>query len=178
MDVACQTPSPGDAVKKLGPFLFNPRSEKVHLSGCHFVRRTVFPLEPIAIEATTTDEARERIEERGFRPCDYCLPWDEGLGHGRRFGEPTAQRYMVRDGRSESEETEEPWQIVDTETNERGGGRVEAWCHAHGAGVEPRRGEWYLGVGRVPPDDEIWIFGPDVGCRREADGPDRDDRAR
>ena len=105
----------------LGPFLFNPRSQKVHRSACHYVRRTAFPVEPLASEATTTDEAREQIAKRGLKPCDYCLPWDQGLGHGRRFGERKSDRtdrYVVRDGRSEAEEIEEPWEIVDTETNE------------------------------------------------------------
>jgi hypothetical protein len=70
---------------ELGPFLVNPRSCKVHRSRCHFVRRAPYRVEPLTIEATTTDEARDRIRELGLSRCDYCLPWDEGLGHGRRI---------------------------------------------------------------------------------------------
>lgn len=101
-------------------------------------------MEPLALEATTTDEAREQIVKRGLHPCGYCLPWDEGLGHGRRFGED-AGRYVVRDSGSESEERpNEPWEIVDTETNEV----VEAFEWRRHAGYAAQ--EWNDAVQRDP----------------------------
>jgi len=109
-------------VETIGPFVVNPRSDKVHRSTCHFVSRAPYSVKPLTIEATTTDEARDRIRELGLAPCDHCLPFDGGLGHGQRIeGElmpERGQRYAVRHGHSESEEIEEPWQIVDTETDE------------------------------------------------------------
>ncbi len=91
------------------PFLHNPRSDKVHRPGCRYEGRAT--LKPLAIEATTTFEAYEKIVALGLKPCGYCFRPHETLDPGRR--------YVFRDLRSnEYEEMDEPFEIVDTETNE------------------------------------------------------------
>jgi methylphosphotriester-DNA--protein-cysteine methyltransferase len=97
-------------VTKLGPFVINARSGKVHhRPRCRYAGRVL--AEPLLIEATTTYEACQQIVEVGLNPCNYCFPWRERLDPGRR--------YIARERRSsESEQIDELWEIVDTSTNE------------------------------------------------------------
>jgi hypothetical protein len=121
-------------VDTLGPFLVNPRTGKVHRSSCYRLRHAVHPVESLTIEATTTDEARDRVRALGLDPCEGCLQSDG-----------SSLRYHVRDGRTgETEEMEEPWQVVDTET----GNVVDQFFSRVDAGLSAR--EWSHAVETDP----------------------------